>query len=137
MTECKIHTFSYSFFTFFLVRPTVTVSTESMVASPNSNVTFRCNASGIPEPVITWTKEGVSLPRRHSSSRNKLTLTRIVSSDEGRYICTATNAAGYSQKVVYLSVEGLYASFGVNLKTTLAKLGIMKPLFHLRSHIAP
>ncbi|PFX26969.1 basement membrane-specific heparan sulfate proteoglycan core protein-like isoform X2 [Stylophora pistillata] len=87
------------------VAPQVSVSTESMIASPFSNVTFRCNATGIPEPVITWTKEGVRLPTKHSLLRNELTLTRIVSSDEGRYICTATNAAGTSQRAVSLTVE--------------------------------
>ena len=83
------------------------VSPESLVASPDSNVSFHCNATGIPDPVITWTKEGVDLPRRHSVMNDVLTLARLVSSDEGRYICTATNAAGFSQKPVTLTVEGL------------------------------
>ncbi|XP_078373536.1 basement membrane-specific heparan sulfate proteoglycan core protein-like [Oculina patagonica] len=89
------------------VAPQVTVSPEALVASPNSNVSFQCNATGTPDPVITWTKEGVDLPRRHLVANDVLTLTRIVSLDEGRYICTATNAAGFSQKPVILTVEDL------------------------------
>ena len=83
------------------------VSPEALVASPNSNVSFQCNATGIPDPEITWTREGVDLSRRHLVANDVLTLTRIVSLDEGRYICTATNAAGFSQKSVTLTVEGL------------------------------
>ena len=99
----------------FLVPPQVIVSPESLVASPNSNATFQCNATGIPDPVVTWAKQGVDVPRTHLSVSNVLTLTRIVSSDEGRYICTAANVAGISQKAVTLTVEGLYMSFEFKL----------------------
>jgi len=94
-------------FRFFVVAPQVAVSPVALVASPGSNVSFQCNVSGIPEPVITWTKEGMILPRRHLVENDVLTLTGLVGLDEGRYLCTATNAAGFSQKPVTLTVEGL------------------------------
>ena len=80
---------------------------KSLVASPNSNVSFQCNASGVPDPVITWTKEGADLPKRHSAVDGVLNLTQIVGLDEGRYICTATNSAGAIWVSVKLTVEGL------------------------------
>lgn len=80
---------------------------ESLVAAPNSNVSFQCNATGIPDPVITWTKEGGDLPRGHSVEAGVLNLTRLVNLDDGRYICTATNAAGALGVSVQLTVEGL------------------------------
>lgn len=83
------------------------VSPDTLIASPGSNVSFQCNATGIPDPVITWTKEGMDLPRKHLVANDMLTLTRLVGSDEGRYLCTATNVAGFSQKPVTLTVEGL------------------------------
>ena len=94
-------------FRFFIVAPQVVVSPKALVASPGSNVSFQCNASGIPDPVITWTKEGMILPRRHLFANDILTLTGLVGLDEGRYLCTATSAAGFSQKAVTLTVEGL------------------------------
>lgn len=84
---------------------------KALVASPNSNVSFQCNATGIPEPVITWTKEDVDIPRRHLAANGVLSLIRIVSLDKGQYICTATNAAGFSQETVTLTVEGLWVLF--------------------------
>ena len=91
----------------FVVAPQVAVSPKALVASPGSNVSFQCNASGIPDPVITWTKEGMILPKKHLVANDILTLTSLVGLDEGRYLCTATNAAGVSQKTVTLTVEGL------------------------------
>jgi len=91
---------------YVVVAPQVAVSPKALVASPGSNVSFQCNASGIPEPVITWAKEGMILPRRYQVANNILTVTGLVGSDEGRYLCTATNAAGFSQKPVTLTVEG-------------------------------
>ena len=90
-----------------LVSPHVVVSPQALVASPGSNVSFQCNASGVPDPVITWTKEGTNLPRRHLVANDVLTLRGLVGLDEGRYMCTATNSAGFSQKPVTLTVEGL------------------------------
>lgn len=80
---------------------------KSLVASPNSNVSFQCNASGVPDPMITWTKEGADLPKRHSAVDGVLNLTQIVGLDEGRYICRATNSAGATWVSVKLTVEGL------------------------------
>ena len=79
---------------------------ESLLATPNSNVSFQCNATGIPDPVITWTKEGGDLPKRHSIVHGVLNLVRLISFDDGRYICTATNAAGATGASVKLTVEG-------------------------------
>ena len=74
---------------------------------PNSNVTFQCNASGIPKPVISWRKEGGDIPRRHSIAHGVLKMTSLVGEDDGRYICTASNTAGASAINVGLTVEGM------------------------------
>ena len=83
------------------------MSPESQIASLDSNATFHCNATGTPNPKIKWSKEGSKLPRFHAVKDGALRLARLLSLDEGRYICTATNAAGFAQKLVELVIEGL------------------------------
>ena len=78
---------------------------RSFEAARKSNVTFHCNATGIPDPVISWSKERSDIPVRHSAG--VLSLTGVVSDDDGRYICTAKNAAGTSTTSIELTVEGL------------------------------
>ena len=78
---------------------------RSFEAAHKSNVTFHCNATGIPDPVISWSKEGSDIPVRHSAG--VLSLTGVASDDDGRYICTAKNAAGTSTTSIELTVKGL------------------------------
>ncbi|XP_068699347.1 basement membrane-specific heparan sulfate proteoglycan core protein-like isoform X3 [Montipora foliosa] len=85
--------------------PRVNVWPESIVALPNSNVSLQCNASGIPEPEISWKKDGGDIPNRHSVVQGALKLSGLVSEDDGQYICTASNVAGGSAISVNLIVE--------------------------------
>ena len=85
--------------------PKVVARPRSFEATHKSNVTFHCNATGIPDPVISWSKEGSDIPVRHSAG--VLSLTGVASDDDGRYICTAKNAAGTSTTSIELTVEGL------------------------------
>ena len=90
----------------FLAAPKVFVWPMSLVASPNSNVSFQCNATGTPNPVITWTKEGGDIPKRHTVLNGVFNLTQLARVDNGRYMCKATNAAGASGMFVKLTIEG-------------------------------
>ena len=85
--------------------PKVVAWPRSFEAAHKSNVTFHCNATGIPDPVISWSKEGSDIPVRHSAG--VLSLTGVASDDDGRYICTAKNAAGTSTTSIELTVLGL------------------------------
>ena len=85
--------------------PKVVAWPRSFEAAHKSSVTFHCNATGIPDPVISWSKEGSEIPVRHSAV--VLSLTEVISDDNGRYICTAKNAAGTSTTSIELTVEGL------------------------------
>jgi hypothetical protein len=51
-------------------------------------VSLRCGAFGIPEPNITWYKDGVELPGERSRT---LVIKEVQLSDRGRYQCIATN----------------------------------------------
>lgn len=70
---------------------------------------FTCNASGIPDPVITWSFEKGNLSQNVVSNYS-LTLLSIKNTDqfEGSYTCNATNRAGYDTRTVNLTVDGMY-----------------------------
>ena len=61
-------------------------------------MTLSCNASGNPEPTISWTKDGSPI---NSNSRNslsednkQLTIANVNRTDSGEYRCVASNSVG-------------------------------------------
>lgn len=62
-----------------------------------------CVARGVPEPTLTWTKDGRTYPVSHDGS---LIFGNVGLDDEGTYICTATNSAGRDEARVRLLVQG-------------------------------
>uniref|UniRef100_A0A8C9MAR1 Ig-like domain-containing protein n=1 Tax=Panthera tigris altaica TaxID=74533 RepID=A0A8C9MAR1_PANTA len=68
-----------------------------------------CVASGVPTPAITWTKETNALastgPHYNVSKDGTLVIARPSARDAGAYVCTATNAVGFSSQEMRLSVN--------------------------------
>uniref|UniRef100_H0VN85 Hemicentin 2 n=1 Tax=Cavia porcellus TaxID=10141 RepID=H0VN85_CAVPO len=68
-----------------------------------------CAASGVPTPTISWTKESKALasggPHYNVSKGGTLVITRPSPQDTGAYVCTATNAVGFSSQEMRLSVN--------------------------------
>ena len=66
-------------------------------ASAGGNVTFNCTATGLPQPNITWYKdgqevtEGVESSQGLQSTASTLTLVNVDQDDSGVYWCNATN----------------------------------------------
>ncbi|XP_069497466.1 hemicentin-1 isoform X2 [Ambystoma mexicanum] len=74
------------------------------------SMTLQCIASGIPNPSITWLKDGrpVNTAEGHiglESSGRILKISKALLEDAGRYTCVATNAAGEAQNHVQLHVH--------------------------------
>ena len=70
---------------------------------------LECDVAGVPEPTLTWTKNGETL--EEDGERLKVTRAgRILQiaaaevADTGVYACTATNVAGQDQRVYRLQV---------------------------------
>ena len=84
------------------------VSPVALVVHLRANASFRCNATGIPIPAIVWTRENGQLPKSHSVRNGVLTITELAAVDQGRYTCTATNAAGFQRKTVSVTIEGAF-----------------------------
>ncbi|XP_045411678.1 roundabout homolog 4 isoform X2 [Lemur catta] len=76
----------------FQIQPRDTAAVEG------EQVTLECGPPwGHPEPTVSWWKDGKPLalqPGRHTVSRGSLLMARAEKSDEGTYMCVATNNAG-------------------------------------------
>ena len=89
----------YTMIFFPLVEPTFTVQPQNADKFAQESVIFACNASGIPQPTITWFHNGAKVPasptgRVQINSKKELTFTSLQSGDKGSVQCVATNDAG-------------------------------------------
>jgi len=68
-------------------------------------VALPCVASGVPEPTLTWTKDGDGKVYPVSPD-GSLALRDVGLADEGSYRCAASSAAGRDEAHVRLLVQG-------------------------------
>ncbi|EHA99337.1 Leucine-rich repeat, immunoglobulin-like domain and transmembrane domain-containing protein 3, partial [Heterocephalus glaber] len=96
------------------VKPLVVASATRITSAPGSNVLLRCDATGLPTPQLTWTRD--SLPARSAVIQESprdgvrwsvISLTGISYKDAGDYKCKAKNLAGMSEAVVTMTVVGV------------------------------
>jgi hypothetical protein len=70
-------------------------------------VVFQCNKSGIPTPSASWSRIGGTLPDTAVISQTGLLRIESVSaSDQGVYMCAATNSEGSASSRAELEVIG-------------------------------
>lgn len=68
-------------------------SPVKVFASLGSNLTLQCSATGDPQPVITWKRQGAQLPvGRSHVSKDALIFNGVKLEDAGNYTCVATSA---------------------------------------------
>ena len=106
-------------FTVYVV-PTVSVAMSAYTVNENSTVIFQCNGTGVPEPVITWYRNGTLInDTRFSTSSTtlqdsmliynvtgSLTLTNAYDTDtDTGYSCVASNTAGNATDSFDLTVN--------------------------------
>ena len=70
-----------------------------------NTVVLFCNASGIPEPSMSWRKAGNSTV---ISMDNTLTLGHTTAKDAGLYVCTAVNHMGSDSAAASIDVHCKY-----------------------------
>ncbi|XP_036069528.1 hemicentin-1 isoform X2 [Oryzias melastigma] len=71
-------------------------------------LTLGCDASGIPSPSITWTKDGhpVDSPGVYVQNGNRLLrIYRVQPEHAGQFVCTAQNSAGEARRKYNIVVE--------------------------------
>ena len=82
-----------------IVAPLITTQPQGGPVTEGDNVTLSCNASGIPVPTITWTRNGSVLNSSVArislgAESRELTITNISRADSGDYRCVADNSKG-------------------------------------------
>uniref|UniRef100_A0A8C4UE85 Hemicentin-1 n=1 Tax=Falco tinnunculus TaxID=100819 RepID=A0A8C4UE85_FALTI len=76
----------------------------------NQRIAFPCPAKGIPKPVIKWLHNGRELTGREAGisileDGTLLIIASVTPSDNGEYICVATNEAGSAERKYNLKVN--------------------------------
>ena len=80
----------------FTVKPPVRI-----FAALGDILTLNCSATGDPQPVISWRKQGGHLPvGRSQQLTGALVIREIKENDTGHYICTATSAGVFDVDTV-------------------------------------
>ena len=101
----------------FTVKPPAKV-----VARVGGSLKLNCSATGDPQPVISWKKQGGQLPVVRSQQINgSLVIRGITMNDKGNYICVAVNAGVFkSETVTFTEVKkGLLQVISIVLSTVL------------------
>ncbi|XP_061153333.1 hemicentin-1 isoform X4 [Syngnathus typhle] len=93
------------------VPPSIADEPTDLVVARLSPVVVACTASGIPDPTIHWSKDGVEMLKLGQGYRilhtGQIEISSAELSHAGRYSCTAKNAAGSTQRHVQLTVQEL------------------------------
>ncbi|XP_068685519.1 uncharacterized protein [Montipora foliosa] len=71
------------------------------VVREGGNITLFCNASGIPEPTVSW----INVHNDQRTDGNKLMFKNITRYQAGEYICEATNPCGNATKSATIDVH--------------------------------
>ena len=69
----------------------------SILARLGDTLTLNCSATGDPQPVISWRKQGGHLPvGRNQQIDGALVIRDITKNDTGYYVCTATSVGVFN-----------------------------------------
>ena len=82
--------------------PVFTVKPPGKVfAATGDTLTLNCSATGDPQPVITWKRQGTALPVERSDRTNDALIIRdFRAGDAGIYICVATSAGVFNTETI-------------------------------------
>ncbi|XP_067051657.1 fibrinogen-like protein A isoform X3 [Acropora muricata] len=82
-----------------------------------ANITLNCSATGDPQPVISWKRQGSQLPAARSQQIDgALVIRDVQKEDAGNYICVATSAG------VFKAESGAYLEIRRQLKADCSDL---------------
>ena len=83
---------------------------DNVTALPNTSVTVVCSVTGVPRPIISWTKDGQPIVLTHNvlitEDGKLLTLRSVEVKDKGLYTCTAKNSIGTDSVDTQIDIKG-------------------------------
>uniref|UniRef100_A0A8C1I856 Hemicentin 1 n=1 Tax=Cyprinus carpio TaxID=7962 RepID=A0A8C1I856_CYPCA len=90
-----------------LVPPSIHASPRAMKVQVGHAIDLPCVAQGVPEPSVSWLKDGSTLldGSQYKISDEALTLNQVGLMDEGVYTCVASNIAGQDEATIQLHVS--------------------------------
>ncbi|KTF76822.1 hypothetical protein cypCar_00021533 [Cyprinus carpio] len=90
-----------------LVPPSIHASPRAMKVQVGHAIDLPCVAQGVPEPSVSWLKDGSTLldGSQYKISGEALTLNQVGLMDEGVYTCVASNIAGQDEATIQLHVQ--------------------------------
>ncbi|MCJ8749980.1 hypothetical protein PDJAM_G00193750 [Pangasius djambal] len=92
-----------------LIPPTIRRSEPELWVVENTRALLSCAAEGVPNPILSWEKEGIALTDPTGAytilSSGELLLEKTQPEDAGSYTCVATNTVGQDSQTIDLSVH--------------------------------
>lgn len=82
---------------------------DNVTTLANTSITITCPTTGIPKPVVTWTKDGreISVGERYTVQNDgSLLISKADEEDDARYTCTADSVAGKDSATSVVKVVG-------------------------------
>lgn len=93
------------------VPPVILVYPETQAQEPGVSASLHCHAEGIPDPKLTWLKNGMDLQPRSAkqlsliANGSELLIGSVRYEDTGAYTCIAKNEVGVDEDISSLFVE--------------------------------
>ncbi|XP_039934458.1 follistatin-related protein 4 isoform X1 [Hirundo rustica] len=93
------------------VPPVICVYPETQAQEPGVSASLRCHAEGIPNPRITWLKNGIDIMPKLSkqlsllANGSELHISSVRYEDTGAYTCIAKNEVGVDEDISSLFIE--------------------------------
>ena len=84
---------------------------DNVTALTNTSITIECPTSGVPTPMVTWTRDGQEIPNGEKykvQEDGSLVINEADGDDSGQYTCTADSVAGKDSMSSTVQVKGLY-----------------------------
>ena len=97
-------------FVLFSVPPSIQAGPRVMKVQVGHPIDLPCVVQGVPEPTVTWLKDGAALLADGSQYSDlpdgTLAIAQVGVSDAGVYTCVASNVAGRDEADVQVQVQG-------------------------------
>ncbi|NWR83557.1 FSTL4 protein, partial [Furnarius figulus] len=93
------------------VPPVIRVYPETQAQEPGVSASLKCHAEGIPNPRITWLKNGIEIVPKLSkqlsllANSSELHISSVRYEDTGAYTCIAKNEVGVDEDISSLFIE--------------------------------